>query len=245
MKNELPFGGKTLLMAGDFRQTLAIYKHCSVTDIISIPVKKSNIWPNVKKCCLTENLRANTSASQFKNWTIDLGDGKLASKFQTDTEDVIALPNECVLENNSMVDVDHNTFESNLITYVYGNTGDNILFKIQKENVAILCPKNEDVLSVNEKILDLIDGEKTVYTSADEIQKDEYNENEIYPQEFINTVTPNGMPPHLLNLKINCVVILLTNLNHQIGLCNGTRLIVKKLLNHIIVAERKYGCSNC
>ena len=128
-----------------------------------------------------------------------------------------------------------------MITYVYGNTGDNILSKIQKENVAILCPKNEDVLSVNEKILDLIDGEKTVYTSADEIQNDEYNENEIYPQEFINTVTPNGMPPHLLNLKINCVVILLRNLNHQIGLCNGTRLIVKKLLNHIIVAERKDG----
>jgi hypothetical protein len=107
MKNELPFGGKTLLMAGDFRQTLAIYKHGSVTDILSITVKKSNIWPYVKKFSLTENLRANTNASQFKNWTIDLGDGKLASKFQTDTEDVIALPNECVLENNSMVDVDH------------------------------------------------------------------------------------------------------------------------------------------
>ena len=49
------------------------------------------------------------------------------------------------------------------------------------------------------------------------------------------------MSPHLLNLKVNSVVILLRNLNHTIGLCNGTWLIVKRLLKHIILAEIKYG----
>ena len=34
---------------------------------------------------------------------------------------------------------------------------------------------------------------------------------------------------------------LLRNLNHTIGLCNGTRLIVKRLLKHIILAEIKDG----
>ena len=72
--------------------------------------------------------------------------------------------------------------------------------------------------------------DKTLYTSVAEIEKDDDKDPEIYSQEFINTATPNGMSPHLLNFKVNSVVILLRNLNHTIGLCNGTRLIVKRLL---------------
>ena len=72
-------------------------------------------------------------------------------------------------------------------------------------------------MSVNETILDLIEGDKTLYTSVDEIEKDDDKDPEIYSQEFINLATPNGMPPHLLNLKVNSVVILLRNLNHTIS----------------------------
>ena len=38
-------------------------------------------------------------------------------------------------------------------------------------------------------------------------------------------------------------MILLRNLNHTIGFCHGTRLIVKRLLTHIIDAEIKDGMS--
>ena len=81
-------------------------------------------------------------------------------------------------------------------------------------------------------------GDKTLYTSVDEIEKDDGKDPEIYPQEFRNTATPNGMLTHLLNLKVS-VVILLRNLNHTIGLCNAPRLIVKRLLKHKILAEIK------
>jgi hypothetical protein len=34
-----------------------------------------------------------------------------------------------------------------------------------------------------------------------------------YPEEFFNTLTPNGLPPHVLKLKIGCPVILLRNID--------------------------------
>ena len=46
-----------------------------------------------------------------------------------------------------------------------------------------------------------------------------------YPKEFLNTLTPNGLPPHVLKLKIDCQVILLKNIDPANKLCNGTRLI--------------------
>ena len=56
------------------------------------------------------------------------------------------------------------------------------------------------------------------------------------------------MPPHHLKLKKNVPVILLRNLNPAEGLCNGTRLIIKKCHDYILDAkiltgvnkERKY-----
>lgn len=59
----------------------------------------------------------------------------------------------------------------------------------------------------------------------------------MLPTEFLNSLTPNGLPPHKLQLKIGAIVILLRNLNLNEGLCNGTRLSIKKLMQYTIQAE--------
>ncbi len=51
----------------------------------------------------------------------------------------------------------------------------------------------------------------------------------LYPVEFLNTLRFNGIANHELELKVGVPILLLRNLNQSIGLCNGTRLIVKRL----------------
>jgi ATP-dependent DNA helicase PIF1 len=81
-------------------------------------------------------------------------------------------------------------------------------------------------------------GGEVVYHSFNEAIDDPHN---YYPQEFLNTLTPNGIPPHVLKLKIGCPVILLRNLDSANGLCNGTRLVVRACQRNSIDAEIVLG----
>jgi hypothetical protein len=81
-------------------------------------------------------------------------------------------------------------------------------------------------------------GGEVVYHSFDEAVDDPRN---YYPQEFLNTLTPNGIPPHVLKLKIGCPVILLRNLDPANELCNGTRLVVRACQRNSIDAEIVLG----
>jgi ATP-dependent DNA helicase PIF1 len=77
-----------------------------------------------------------------------------------------------------------------------------------------------------------------VYHSFDEAVDDPHN---YYPREFLNTLTPNGIPPHVLKLKIGCPVIFLRNLDPTNGLCNGTRPMVRACQRNSIDAEIVLG----
>jgi ATP-dependent DNA helicase PIF1 len=61
------------------------------------------------------------------------------------------------------------------------------------------------------------------------------------PSEFLNTLTPNGLPPHVLKLKIRCPVILLRNIVPAGELCNGARLMVRGFQRNTIDAEIMVG----
>lgn len=56
----------------------------------------------------------------------------------------------------------------------------------------------------------------------------------LYLIEYLNQLTFAGIPPHTLHLKVNTPIMLLRNINQREGLCNGTRLIVTRLLPTII-----------
>ncbi|GBN35336.1 hypothetical protein AVEN_228209-1 [Araneus ventricosus] len=102
---------------------------------------------------------------------------------------------------------------------------------------AILCPMNEDSLKINEQALKKLPGQNKMYFSADSIICEDQEEQNNFPLDFINTLTPSRMPPHKLNLKVGAVIMLLRNLNPSTGLCNETRLIIRKLMTNVIDAE--------
>ncbi|KAF7123912.1 hypothetical protein RHSIM_Rhsim12G0101400 [Rhododendron simsii] len=100
---------------------------------------------------------------------------------------------------------------------------------------AILATRNESVDMLNEK---LIAGEERKYVSHDEAIDDTHC---YYLDEFFNTLTSNGLPPHELVLKVNSPIMLLKNLNPSVGLCNGTRMVCKGFQRNVIHAEITLG----
>ncbi len=104
---------------------------------------------------------------------------------------------------------------------------------------------NEDVDNINIAILNRFDlttpdgppAQRRTYQSADSIVQGE--QRGVYPTEFLTSFSMSGVPPHTLTLQEGCPVILLRNMSS--GLANGTRLIVVKLMQHIINAEIATG----
>lgn len=85
-------------------------------------------------------------------------------------------------------------------------------------------------------------GTSVSYLSTDSIipnASTQVDTHALYPSEYLNMLNFNGLPPHRLELKTNSPIILLRNLNPTDGLCNGTRLIVTKLLPRIILLGRR------
>ena len=77
-----------------------------------------------------------------------------------------------------------------------------------------------------------------MYHSFDSTVDDPHN---YYPSEFLNSLTPNRLPPHVLKLKLECHVILLRNIDPTNGLCNVTRLVVRGFRRNTIDAEIVVG----
>ena len=59
----------------------------------------------------------------------------------------------------------------------------------------------------------------------------------LYPPEVLNSIALNNYPQHCLVLKVSVPVVLLRNINQAQGLCNGTRLLVRRLGDRILEAE--------
>ena len=57
---------------------------------------------------------------------------------------------------------------------------------------------------------------------------------EAFSNLVMNTITPSGLPPHVLNLKVGSIVMLLRNISISSGFCNGTRLRVVSLHRNTI-----------
>nr|XP_029153308.1 wall-associated receptor kinase-like 15 [Arachis hypogaea] len=84
---------------------------------------------------------------------------------------------------------------------------------------AILTQKNHDVQQLNDIIINQFPGEERNLVSFDEVEGDANN---LYQQEYLNSVSTGGLPPHVLKVKRGAPLMLLRNIDPKAGLCNGT-----------------------
>ncbi len=135
-----------------------------------------------------------------------------------------------------------------LIEEVYGALSSIVEYATKSAYIiehAILTPLNEDVDALNKLINDKYaftkhDGspaQHCVYYNVDSVVHGE--QHDIYPTEFLNTLSFSGIPPHELHLQEGCPIILLRNMTSS--LANGTRLIVIQLMQHVIEAKVATG----
>ena len=218
--DDVPFGGKVFLLGGDFRQVLPIVPRQPRTVVIESCLKRSPLWPSFRVFKLTKNMRANPDEQEFSRWLLGLGNGEIQCEGCSIPESV-EIPSEC-----------HVLFDG-IIDAVFPDVSDPRA--VSKK--VILTSTNDVCLQMNDKVIEKVNADTAIYYSADSVVCDDEEEAANYPIEFLNSLTPSGMPPHKLILKPGAIIMLLRNINLRKGLCNGTRLIVHHLHDHSIDAE--------
>ncbi|KAJ4805065.1 ATP-dependent DNA helicase PIF1 [Rhynchospora pubera] len=223
-----PFGGKIVVFGGDFRQVLPVVRRGTKAQIIDATLPMSPLWTYIKKRKLTRNMRA-SSDPWFAQFLLNVGDGTEPSI----GNDFIRVPNEMIIQytiEEESVNV--------LIETVFPSLNENGHRTNYIASRAILSTKNEYVDRLNQHMIESYPGEELIYHSIDTAEDDARGN---YPSEFLNSLGPNGLPPHILKLKRGCPVILLRNLDPANGLCNGTRLVCRNFQKNVIDAEIATG----
>lgn len=235
-----PFGGITVLMGGDFRQILPVIYKGLRSDIVSACISRSPLWSMCQLFKLVHNMRLNKGNSdserrriqEFSQWILNLGDGKVTSA-TNDSDCSINVPSEFCIESEA-ADINE------LIDAVFPDLVSSYSNVDYLRERSILTPRNKVVDHVNNLMLGKIPGEEFTYLSIDSVKCCAGEDEQLtasFPVEYLNSIKVSGIPPHNLILKVGVVVMLLRNMNQAMGLCNGTRMIVRRCLKHTVVCE--------
>ncbi|XP_010669963.1 uncharacterized protein LOC104887074 [Beta vulgaris subsp. vulgaris] len=228
VETDLPFGGKVIVFGGDFRQVLLVVPKKRREEQIDASLVRCKIWPTLQKIKLCENMRAK-SDPQFCEFLLRIGNG---TEPQT-INDIVKLPPSMIV-----LYIDETTSLNTLIKSVFVDLNMAAINPNAITKLAILTPKKQSVDDINKILIDKFPGNAIIYHSFDktiDLIAQEHHE------DFLNSLTLNGLPPQTLVLKPNCPVILLRNIDPSKGLCNGTRLICRRLDKIVIDAEIVVG----
>ena len=215
---DILFGGKVVIIGGDFRQLLPVVPKGTKTDILNHTLKFSYTWNSMIQLAISRNMRlapTDKETRDFASLLLQIGQGDL----QETTVAPIDLPPQLHVPS---VDID------------------TLIQEYSREwsiKSAILAPTNHLVHQINRAMLKLQRGDERTYRSYDNT----IDNSGTWPEYFLNKIETNGCPLHELHLKIGAPIMCLRNLNPAAGLLNGTRLTVKSLLQRTILATIETG----
>ncbi|XP_030509017.2 uncharacterized protein LOC115723674 [Cannabis sativa] len=137
----------------------------------------------------------------FSDYVLSVGNGMPPIT----VNDTLQIPSNMLIPYH-----DDNTSLNLLIENVFHNIHHYLENVSTMMNRAILTPKNSFVDEINLMLIARFPGEAHHYYSRDEaIDSTEQS----VMEDFLNTLTPNDLPPHELQLKRNCPIMLLRNIN--------------------------------
>jgi len=225
MDNHKPFGGKIIIFSGDFRQCLPIILRQGRPGITREIMKHCPWWGQVTQLRLTENERLkrygyNEDNTRLANYLMEVGNGTIPAI----VNDFICLPNEYVFDSNDI---------KAFIDWAYPTLANGFV----NSSSSIITPLNRDVDALNKLCLNKMTPQiaAVVLASSDEvIVEDNPIEIQNFQEEYLNTISLPGLPPHILELKIDTPVVLLRNIDPTHGLCNGTRLQITAISGRLL-----------
>ncbi|GJT43409.1 DNA helicase [Tanacetum coccineum] len=209
----LLFGGKTIVLGGDFCQTLPVKKGAAKEELIAASIAESHLWWHFKICTLKENMRLlrpdltsekRQRSEAFAKWLLDVGNGEIGEPDKEDDQDISWI----AISPDYLVSADE-TRLSQLIDFIYGDKTLKTSTAGALQEKAIVCLKNKTEYVVNAKILSDIEGQSRTYLSNDvaiPMGKETSETELLYPMEYLNTITFPGFPPHELELKVGSLI---------------------------------------
>ena len=223
MQSTLPFGGKVIVLLGDFRQTCPVIRRGTKAEVINASISHSTIWSKFTIYRLTIPIR-NADDPPFAAFVDAIGDGGGPQiSFQG------------LQHAGSRIELTRFTFPPNVI-------GDPVLC-LQR---CILAPTNSQVDAYNSTILNQLPGSPRFFCAADSLEEHtnilDDSESDVLPTpdailDYVSKVRPNGMPDHTLLIKLGGVYRLLRNFSIDRGLVKNTRVVVTGIGRKLITVH--------
>jgi len=176
------FGGKILILSGDFRQTCPIIRKGTKAQVINASIRSLPFWNDLKIYHLTVP-HHNAQDPQVLQWVDAIGDGAgpeislLMLRLVNDMRDVL----EFVFPPHILQD------------------------PLQCLRQSILAPTHRQVDLYNSTLLKQIHGEQCTYMAANCL-KEVTTASLTSPDSVLDYAakqTPPGLPPHTLHIKVN------------------------------------------
>jgi ATP-dependent DNA helicase PIF1 len=246
--SDIPFGGKPILLGGDFRQVLPVVQGADHSEIIRASLLSSRLWAHFTVMRLTVNMRLvrpgmsdqmRSSIATFARWVLGVGEGTVNCPFTLgDTHRVgIQVPERYLIngKGSKMIAIMEAIYDD------FDNQYSSMPYLAAR---SVVCPTNSVVDDVNSFMVTKVPGCVKEYLSSDGIANCAEQPSDfelLYPPEFLNSIYINNFPQHRFLLKPGVPVVLLRNINQSIGLCNGTCLLVQRLGDRVIEARIMTG----
>jgi hypothetical protein len=164
MKNEKLFGGKMVVMEGDWRQCLVVVKGCAPITSYTACIKKSPLWENFTSLRLESNQRTGIGeeANEFRELLLKVG--SLDPRIHTEVGRSYVTHLADKFFANSKKAMIEKVFPSDVIANPLKRWAD-MAWK------AIVSPKRVTAKKVNEEINDRLPGDYHTYTASYDPEK--------------------------------------------------------------------------